>query len=85
MELFPEEIPSDQRYFSPARLRAWGRAKLGERYTIAALAAVLGWSETMTRAVLRGNSSPGLEMYCRALARSGAPLGSWLQNCSREI
>ena len=85
MTILVDPISSSERYFSAAKLRAWGRFHLKDRYSISALARVLGWSETATRSILRENTSPTLEGYLRALARVGEPVGSWLDHVSAKI
>jgi hypothetical protein len=80
----PRPISISSRYWSGSRLRAWGRVKLGDRFTVERLAVVLGWSATATRYALRDQTSPTLENYCSAVARVGERLGVWLEHVDAD-
>lgn len=80
----PLPITTERRYFSPTLLRDWARSNVAPDFTISALSDRLGWSETALRSVLRGDTSPTLEGYCRALSRVGEPVGTWLSLRDRQ-
>lgn len=74
----PQQIPSDETYFSPQRFREWAIEEFGVAFTLAEIARRCESTYPTIGAYLNGTRSPTFENLYRMAAAARVPVTRWL-------